>query len=74
MNIEDCEGCLTRINSDECIWFNKSLDCPCAFCLIKVMCSNRCESLNKHTAKIYKTMGITTLSGQIDYVAGNKNG
>lgn len=73
MDIKDCEGCQTRINSDECIWFHESLECPCASCLIKVMCSFKCEVLDKHTVKIYKVMGITTLSGQIDYIMGNKN-
>lgn len=72
MKIEDCEGCKTRVNTGECIWFNESLVCPCASCLIKVMCSSRCDLLRDHTAKVYKAIGIITLEDKIDHVVGVK--
>jgi len=73
MDIEDCKGCKTRLGSiGNCIWFNESLVCPCASCLIKVMCLNECELLQEHTSKVYKLEGILILSGQINYLTEDK--
>lgn len=70
---KSCRGCVTRINSGTCIWYHESLECPCATCLIKMMCIDKCELLDKHITKIYKAMGIKTLHGQINYIMGKKN-
>jgi hypothetical protein len=72
MNTENCEGCLTNNTTNKCLWFNKSLDCPCAFCLIKVMCKCSCDLLRKHTNKVYKIMGISSLKDKIYYITEDK--
>ena len=68
MKKEDCEGCQTKEEGDECIWFVKSLSCPCVYCLIKVMCLTRCELLATHTNNVYKEKGLTSIGDKIDYV------
>lgn len=47
----DCEGCRTRANN-YCMWFDEDLFCPCSVCLIKMMCLEACELLNKYITEI----------------------
>lgn len=47
----DCEGCLDLRNGS-CNWFEETLICPCSICIIKVMCKNPCDLLDKHISKI----------------------
>ena len=61
MNKEDCKGCRTNSNTGNCIWLTESLVCPCASCLIKVMCINKCDLLQDHTTKINELEGTLTL-------------
>jgi hypothetical protein len=56
MKVEDCEGCIDN-KIEGCIWFEKSLTCPCSICLIKIMCLVPCDLLKKHIDEVYKLRG-----------------
>lgn len=51
-----CPGCRTYEVSSDCIIrpiFNGVL-CPCSSCLIKIICTKRCEKLQKYTGYLTK--------------------
>jgi hypothetical protein len=48
MNKKDCKGCPTLYKNERCMWFDDELDCPCASCIVKAMCTVSCELLDNH--------------------------
>lgn len=48
MNIKDCIGCRSMTNKETCLWFDDDLNCPCASCIVKPMCSFSCDLLDDH--------------------------
>lgn len=59
MKHESCEGCRTNEIMDKCSYLNDSLDCPCATCLVKGMCNQECDLLEKHIDNVCKERKIT---------------
>ena len=50
-----CKGCVMAeyiYSYVECVWFSKTLICPCSTCLVKVMCNDTCDLLEAHTERV----------------------
>jgi hypothetical protein len=58
MEIKDCKGCIiSRDDNGLCLWFNEDIgQCPCSICLVKIICINLCDSLDKHISKVRKSI------------------
>ena len=51
-----CEGCTVYINEStmiqSCMPYNKTGQCPCSTCIIKIMCKVPCELLEDWTIEM----------------------
>jgi hypothetical protein len=53
--MDDCKGCLTYYVCDF-RRMNKTDNCPCKICIVKMTCNEPCEMLSDYYNKEYKVI------------------